>query len=63
MKNLIWSFLFLNFFLNCSSSEIREIDMDNVLEEELRAEPDIFKDSKNLKNNEKENPLKQNLKR
>lgn len=54
MKILFMFLLLLNVLLSCRSSEVREIDMDNVLEEELRAEPDIFKDSKNLKANGKE---------
>lgn len=49
--------VFLGIFA-CSSSEVREIDMDSKLEEELRAEPDIFKDSKIQKVHEKDIPQK-----
>lgn len=52
MKFLI--FCILIGILSCRSSEVREIDMDNSLEEELRAEPDVFKDSKIQKVNGKD---------
>lgn len=63
MKNFCVFILVFSVLLSCNSSEVREVDMDNILEEELRADPDIFKDSKTLKGNGKENVIKSSSKK
>ena len=55
------SFIFLILVigvLNCSSYKVKEIEVDDVLEEELRADPEGYRDNKARDNKEKDNSKK-----
>jgi hypothetical protein len=57
MKPLLAMLSLVFFLFNCQSSEVKQVDMDDILEEELRAEPEPFKE-KFQKNEPKVNSTK-----
>jgi hypothetical protein len=63
MKDKYFAFLVLviglSIITNCKSTEVKEVDMDDLLEEELRADPEPFRE---LKEN-REEPAKKTPKR
>jgi hypothetical protein len=47
-------FVILSFFSQCKTVELKEIDPDDELEEQLKADPDVLQDTK-LKSKQLEN--------
>lgn len=69
MKLKITRFLIIGIIIqlsfSCKSSEIKQVDMDDILEEELRADPEPFREikEKDLQESNKKQNKRDQIKR